>query len=365
MRNAHEDRTGLAGVEARWPRETWYPLLESRRVGSQPVGVTRLGQRLVLWRGGGGQVVAQPARCPHRGADLAKGRVVEGTLECPYHGFRFSAQGECVRIPCEGSRRPIRQGLELQSFPVREEHGLVWLWWGEPRAELPPVPWFSELPADWRAGSTRTLDWQVPFVQAMEGNLDIHHLPFAHRRVAWSAGELLEPYEARVEGPLIRTRGVLRKDDGKPYSGRGGWELELSVLFPNLVLGRFGERTQAVVAVCPVDEQNTWIAFRYHVGVPVVGRLLAWAAASLEMALVQPDDHEVLRGSQPRPPTLEDHKLVRADAGIALWHKLYHQHMQAQAHAQRATLEAEQAAPGANLGRLEQPLHAAVAADNH
>ncbi len=332
MRTAHEDRTGLAGVEARWPRDTWYPLLESRRVAGGPVGVTRLGQRLVLWRGGDGQVVAQPARCPHRGADLARGRIVEGTLECPYHGFRFSTRGACVRVPCEGQRRPIRQGLELPATPVREEHGLLWLWWGEPRAELPPVPWFSELPADWRAGSTRTLDWQVPFVQAMESTLDIHHLPFAHRRVAWWAGELLEPYEARVEGPLIRTRGVLRKDDGKPYSGSGGWALELSVLFPHLMLGRFGEHTRVVAAVCPVDERNTWLVFRYHVDTPVVGRLLAWATASLEVAMVQPEDHALLLGSRPSTPTLEDHKLVRADAGIALWHKLYHQCMRAQVH---------------------------------
>ena len=81
----------------------WYPVLEASQLGRKPVGVTRLGRRLVLWRDAAGSSVALPSRCPHRGAALEQGRVVDGELTCPWHGFRFAPDGACTRMPCEGT----------------------------------------------------------------------------------------------------------------------------------------------------------------------------------------------------------------------------------------------------------------------
>ena len=81
----------------------WYPVLEASQLGRKPVGVTRLGRRLVLWRDAAGSAVALPSRCPHRGAALKQGRVVDGELTCPWHGFRFAPDGACTRMPCEGT----------------------------------------------------------------------------------------------------------------------------------------------------------------------------------------------------------------------------------------------------------------------
>ncbi|MFY0572004.1 Rieske 2Fe-2S domain-containing protein [Archangium lansingense] len=323
-------QTQRLGAPEDFVRDTWYPVLESKRLGRRPVGVTRLGRQLVLWRDAQGRPVAQGAACPHRGADLSKGRVVSGCLECPYHGLRFAADGACVRVPCEGSTRPIRADLRVKGYVVREGLGLVWLWWGEEREELPPLPWTHELPDAGAGSCTATLTWNVPFARVMEGNLDLHHFPFAHRRWAPGMGTLLDPYTARLEGDTIHTHGVLRRDDGKPWDGRSGFEAEIRVLFPHLVLLRFGSFTQAMAAVTPIDAESTWVVFRYRSSLPLLGGLVAWLLVQSEVRLIQPEDYALLRDSEPRHPAREDFHLVRADAGIALWYRLYERRLEAQ-----------------------------------
>lgn len=54
-------------------RNRWHPVLSSWEIESNPVGITRLGENLVLWRDEDGKVHALEDRCPHRGARLSLG----------------------------------------------------------------------------------------------------------------------------------------------------------------------------------------------------------------------------------------------------------------------------------------------------
>ena len=108
----------------------WYPILESARVRRRPVAVQRMGERLVLWRDSDGRAVCMRDRCPHRGVQLSRGRVRDGTLECGYHGFRFDAAGQCTAMPCEGPDAKIPAGMQVRRHEICEEHGLVWMYHG-------------------------------------------------------------------------------------------------------------------------------------------------------------------------------------------------------------------------------------------
>ncbi|WP_425161602.1 Rieske 2Fe-2S domain-containing protein, partial [Candidatus Binatus sp.] len=78
----------------------WYPIAASGGVVKRkPIGIKRLGQALVLWRADDGRVICVPDRCSHRAAALSAGKIRDGCLECPYHGLRFDASGQCVLIP--------------------------------------------------------------------------------------------------------------------------------------------------------------------------------------------------------------------------------------------------------------------------
>jgi nitrite reductase/ring-hydroxylating ferredoxin subunit len=49
------------------------------KVDGQAVALTRVG----------GKVSAFSPKCPHVGLSLARGKVVDGTITCPFHGSRF------------------------------------------------------------------------------------------------------------------------------------------------------------------------------------------------------------------------------------------------------------------------------------
>ncbi|WP_437575473.1 Rieske 2Fe-2S domain-containing protein [Sorangium sp. So ce887] len=318
-------RHGIEEGRGGFVEGAWYIIADAARVGKRPVTVERFGTRLVLFRDERGALVAARARCPHRGADLGLGRVVDGTIECPYHGFRFASDGRCVAIPCEG-RGAIARGaadaLALTRYEVREHRGFVWLFWGERPAELPPVPWFEGLPADERHAHTASMDWDVPFARAMEGMLDIHHLPFAHRPWVPGVGALLDPYDVRVEGDVIHAVGVLRHDDGEPWDGRRGLKFELEVRFPGLLRLSFGKVVEGLAGCAPIDAGRTAIVGRYYLPIPVIGRLLARLGMLMEFRLIQPGDERMLASSEPRDADLDACRFVRADAGILAWHKM-------------------------------------------
>src|ERR1700712_4586250 len=82
-------------------RPFWHPVAMSGEVGPQPLAVTVLGTGYVLARIDG-RLTAFEDRCPHRWFPLSAGAVVDGTLECPYHGYRFSPEGRCELIPARG-----------------------------------------------------------------------------------------------------------------------------------------------------------------------------------------------------------------------------------------------------------------------
>ena len=68
----------------------WYPILESRQLrGKKPLGVTRLGEKLVLWREANGRIVCMPDRCPHRSAMLRPRKNSRRLHRVPVSRFAF------------------------------------------------------------------------------------------------------------------------------------------------------------------------------------------------------------------------------------------------------------------------------------
>lgn len=84
-----------------------------------------LGQDWVLFRGQTGNLTVAAAYCPHLGAHLGDGAVIDDQIRCPYHHWQFDANGRCSAIPY-GTKKPERARLE--TLPVKEINGFVFVW---------------------------------------------------------------------------------------------------------------------------------------------------------------------------------------------------------------------------------------------
>lgn len=314
---------GVMPSEAVIIPDCWYAIAEGKTVKTRaPVGLERLGRRLVLWRDAAGAVACLPAACPHRGADLSLGRVREGEIECPYHGFRFTGSGACTAIPCEGRDARIPAGLRSNPPMIREAHGLIWMWEGAGEPVGDP-PWLEGAAEPGPRTATWEEDWAICFTRVMEGMQDLHHFPFAHRKLDPWRGRAarLDPFEFHAEGDTLRQRAGLRRDEpgAKPVAN-----FELTAVFPAFIHLNFGG-VEGSVVTCPIDDQRTWVWACYRVRLGLgrfVDRFASWLALWSEFAFVQPGDKRMLGSSQPQQAEVGDSSLVRSDAQIAAWHKL-------------------------------------------
>ena len=184
-------------------KQLWHPVVASNKVRDKPVSVSLLGVALVLWREAGhegapGVVHAWSNRCPHRGASLSLGRVLNhlhgARLECPYHGWQFAGDaaavqsssdcGRCVHVPAAPEFVPP-EGHKAVAFEAREAHGLVWVRLMLPEAAVPaslaepPVfePWVD---GAWRQLLCGPYEVNTSAPRLVENFLDLSHFGFVH-----------------------------------------------------------------------------------------------------------------------------------------------------------------------------------------
>ncbi|WP_367045133.1 Rieske 2Fe-2S domain-containing protein [Streptomyces sp. Je 1-332] len=137
MRRSTSERIAASARPTTNLASGWYVALPSEELRRRPRRITLFGASYVGWRGADGRAHVQSATCPHAGAALHGGKVVDGTLECPFHRWRFDESGACVFVP--GQRPPARAAVT--ALPTRECSGYVWAWYGNgaPRYEPPDL----------------------------------------------------------------------------------------------------------------------------------------------------------------------------------------------------------------------------------
>jgi vanillate O-demethylase monooxygenase subunit len=110
-----------------FPLNAWYVACTPAEVDDKPLGRRICNQPIVFYRAGDGRVAALEDFCPHRGAPLSLGRVIEGQLVCGYHGLAMGCDGKTISMP--GQR--VRGFPPIRSYPVVERHGFIWVWPGD------------------------------------------------------------------------------------------------------------------------------------------------------------------------------------------------------------------------------------------
>lgn len=159
----------------------WYMAAWATELGRKPFQRIIMDQPIVFYRTEAGVPVALWGLCPHRSFPLGDGELVGNDIRCPYHGFVYSPEGACVRIPAQDK---LPRQFRLRVYPLLERGGLVWIWMGDPAladgGKLPPIepigmdsPGWSTVPNGITHVKAR---WQL----IIDNLMDLSHIGFLH-----------------------------------------------------------------------------------------------------------------------------------------------------------------------------------------
>ncbi|MEQ8346754.1 MAG: aromatic ring-hydroxylating dioxygenase subunit alpha [Sneathiellaceae bacterium] len=180
-RNDRMTLTGAGTPAGALMRRYWHPVaLSDELAGERPLRPVRLmGQDFVLFRDQAGRLGLLDRDCPHRGADLAYGRLEDGGLRCLFHGWLFDVAGTCLQTPAEPPTSRVCQHVRQKSYPVQERNGMIFAYIGE--GEAPAFPAFDCFAApDSHVFAFKGLI-ECNWLQALEVGIDPAHASFLHR----------------------------------------------------------------------------------------------------------------------------------------------------------------------------------------
>lgn len=317
----------------------WYVVMDSAQVRDKPVGVTRLGEKLVFWRDGSGKISCLRDLCAHRGVELSKGQVLGDCIQCPFHGFEYDVSGAGRRIPANGQGAPVPANFRVHSYPTYEAHGLIWIWWGEtPPADLQPPRFFEDITPDFSYGSAHD-PWEAHYSRVIENQLDVVHLPFVHHNTIGRGNRTL------VNGPVVQwqdensffvyvfntldTGQKPRKPEEiqPPYP-----RFHLEFRFPNLWQNYISDDVRVVAAFVPVDDAHTLLYLRFYqrfMRVPLLREFVNAVAMPFNV-FVAHQDRRVVVTQRPKPSALRSgENLVQGDRPIVEYRRRRQQLMEA------------------------------------
>ena len=160
-------------------RNTWYVAGWAQDFAiEKPLGLTILGEPIVIWRSADNVLTALEDRCVHRLAPLSLGRCEGARLRCMYHGLLYERTGAVCEIP---GQEQIPPHARVRSYPVCEKHSWVWVWMGEAAAcdesLIPPAVGYDD--PNYILGHGQ-MDYAAEARLINDNLLDFSHLSYVH-----------------------------------------------------------------------------------------------------------------------------------------------------------------------------------------
>jgi phthalate 4,5-dioxygenase len=181
QQNDQITRTGPGTPAGILLRRYWQPAaLVDELSGERPIKPIRLfGEDLVIFRNDNGRYGLMGRHCPHRGTDLAFGRLEGGGLRCAFHGWLFNIEGRCLETPAEPDDSNLCANIRQKAYPVVERSGILFTYMGP--GDAPALPHFDCFVAP----DTHTFAFKgmidCNWLQSLEVGIDPAHTSFLHR----------------------------------------------------------------------------------------------------------------------------------------------------------------------------------------
>lgn len=204
---------------------SWYVAGFPDEASQSPFERMFLDRSIVIYRGESGHVVALDNHCPHRFAPLDQGKVLGDEIQCPYHGLRFNATGDCVTMPIGGTPPPR---AKLRAYPIVERHRLLWIWMGSAETADPLlIPDYSDLEGPNFGWFDGYLHVNGNYQLLVDNLLDLTHAEFLHpllksdgwaernEQVITQDGDTIFVHNLALNDHLIPIMRMMRADLGE------------------------------------------------------------------------------------------------------------------------------------------------------
>lgn len=311
-------------------KNQWYAILNAKEVKNKPIGVTRLNEKLVLWREENNQICCIFDQCCHRGASLSIGKLIHNEIECPFHGFRYDSTGKLTLIPANGRASKVPDHFRVHSYLAKEAYGLIWIWYSDDPSIAPEIPYFEELKQGFAYSSFDEV-WNVHYTRAIENQLDVVHLPFVHASTIGRGNKTI------VNGPVAVWKDNMMTfyvdnvaDDGstiplKPSQIKNYESFfSLQLLMPNLWQNRISDSVRIVAIFAPIDEEHTRIYLRFYqkfANIPVLKYVIGYFSNYMNGVILHQDRHVVLTQLPKKTELRMGENLIQGDLPIIEYRK--------------------------------------------
>lgn len=217
-------------------KHCWYPVTFSQDLPKdRPYSFSLYDEPFVVFRNQDGKLACLTDRCPHRAARLSDGQMIDGRIECLYHGWQFGSDGECLFIPQLPAEAKIPANACVQSYLTVERQGIVWVWAGEAEAaDEQSIPTVGDLDKPEFVSTDYMRDLPYDQTYFIENVIDPAHVHISHDGILGNR-ECARPLEIEV----IENSAVGIRFRGKGMGmAKDNWG-NIDFIAPNLVLYRF------------------------------------------------------------------------------------------------------------------------------
>jgi phenylpropionate dioxygenase-like ring-hydroxylating dioxygenase large terminal subunit len=309
----------------------WYAILPSKLIKRDRIlAVTRLNLNLALFRTRGGELGCVVDQCTHRGAALSCGRVEGNHLRCPFHGLEFDKDGKCKFIPANGraSKEDISR-FNVRHYSVREQNGIVYLWYGEEGQETAELPFFGDYVDGSYAYSEIEDHWNTHYSRSIENQLDVVHVPIVHHNTIGKGNKtLINGPKVVVDGGALMTSANNEVDMGqspRPPAECTVNETYLCFRYPNVWMNHIAKKIKVIIYFAPVDDENTILYIRFYnriTGFKSVDRLIAFFG-KFANRVIERQDKRVVITQKPKASSLKSgEKLLVGDGPVVQYRRI-------------------------------------------
>ena len=261
-------------------RQYWIPAMLASELPENdcpPVRAELLGEKLIAFRDTEGRYGLVEEFCAHRRVSLWFGRVEEGGIRCPYHGWKYDHTGQCVDVPSEPEESGFCQSIKLQSYPLIKVGDLLWTHMGDPENPPPEPEWEFVTVAPEQTVTTKRIQ-ECNWLQALEGGIDSSHVSFLHSQElerdplfkgakanTYNLGDLKPVFEVSPSEGGLYIGARRNAEDGQYYWRITQWVMPFFTMIPPRA-----DHPQHGHFWIPINDEYCWTwSYDYHPNRPL------------------------------------------------------------------------------------------------